>query len=99
MRPITVLTLIILGSCVAISVCLIVVWALLFLTAQNPELTERITPELNALPKHIYIFIPLTVLCAQSFLSMQKQQAKRWWWQAAMWIAIVALGFYYVNSV
>lgn len=97
MRPITVITLIILGSCIAITTCLIAVWGLLFLTAQDPELSLRIAPELNALPKHILIFIPLTVIASLSFLSSQKEKTSRWVWQGVMWAALVLAGFYYVN--
>ena len=98
MRPITVITLIILGSSFAISVCLVAVWGILTLTAMDPALAERVGPELKVLPTHIALFIPLTIVCALSFLSMQKQKPSRWFWQVAMWGALVALIFYYVNS-
>lgn len=99
MRPITVITLIILGSCIAITTCLIAVWGLLFLTAQDPELSVRIAPELGALPKHIAIFIPLTVIASLSFLSSQKEKSSRWAWQGILWVSLILVGVYYVNFV
>ena len=99
MRPITVLTLIILGSCLAITICLIAVWGLLFLTSQDPALASRIEPELKALPKHIAIFIPLTVISCLSFLSSQKQTAYRFIWQIFMWSSIAAVGVYYYQGM
>ena len=98
MRPITVINLIILGSSFAITICLVVVWGILMLTAMDPALAERVGPELKVLPKHIALFIPLTVICAVSFLSMQKEKPSRWFWQVSMWAALVALIFYYVNT-
>lgn len=99
MRPISVLNLIILGSCIAISVCLIAVWGLLYLTAQEAEHALRIGAELKLIPKHIAIFIPLTVISALSFLSSQKRD--KYWvlWQLAMWGGLVLVGVYYVKVV
>jgi cell division protein FtsW (lipid II flippase) len=99
MRPITVLTLIILGSCLAITICLIAVWGLLFLTSLDPALAARIEPELKALPKHIAIFIPLTVISCLSFLSSQKQTTYRFIWQIVMWSSIAAVGVYYYQGM
>lgn len=98
MRPISVLNLIILGSCLAISICLVVVWGILTLTAMDPALAERVGPELRALPRHIGLFVPLTIISAVSFLAMIKEKPSRWVWQLAMWISLCALGFYYVNN-
>jgi len=99
MRPITVLTLIVLGSCLAISICLVVVWGILTLTAMDPALASRVEPELKVLPKHIVLFIPLTIICGFSFLSMQKEKPSRWFWQAVMWLALFSLGYYYINNI
>ena len=98
MRPISVLNLIVLGSCLAISICLIAVWGILTLTAMDPALAERVGPELKALPKHIALFVPLTIICSVSFLSTQKEKPSRWLWQLAMWASLCALGFYYMNN-
>lgn len=98
MRPISVLNLIVLGSCLAISICLIVVWGILTLTAMDPALAERVGPELKVLPKHIALFVPLTIISAISFLSMQKEKSSRWFWQLAMWGSLCALCFYYINN-
>ena len=99
MRPISVLNLIILGSCLAISICLVAVWGILTLTAMDPALAERVGPELKLIPKHIALFIPLTIVCTMSFLSMYKQKSSRWYWQLAMWAGLCALGFYYLNTI
>lgn len=99
MRPITVINLIILGSSLAISICLVVVWAILSITAMDPALAERVGPELKVLPTHIALFIPLTLICTVSFLSMQKQKPSRWFWQLAMWGALSALVFFYANNI
>ena len=99
MRPITVINLIILGSSLAISICLIVVWAILSLTAMDPALADRVGPELKALPIHIALFIPLTIVCTVSFLTMQKQKPSRWFWQLAMWGSLCGLGFFYINNI
>lgn len=98
MRPISVLNLIVLGSCLAISMCLIAVWGILTLTAMDPVLAERVGPELKVLPKHIAIFVPLTIISAVSFLSTQKEKSSRWFWQMTMWASLCALGFYYMNN-
>ena len=97
MRPISVLNLIILGSCIAISVCLVAVWGLLYLTSLEPEHAARVGPELKLIPKHIAIFIPQTIISALSFLSSQKRTAYWWAWQIFMWGAVSLTCVYYVK--
>ncbi|MBT8141052.1 MAG: hypothetical protein HKN88_10020 [Gammaproteobacteria bacterium] len=99
MRPITVLTLIILGSCLAISICLIAVWGLLFLSAQDPEISARVSSELKLIPRHIAIFIPLTVVAWMGFITSQKQKSSRFIWQFVMWGSLGLVGLYYIKVI
>jgi cell division protein FtsW (lipid II flippase) len=99
MRPISVLNLIILGSCIAISICLIAVWGLLMLSSRNPEIELRVASELKQLPKHIAIFIPMTLVAAMSFFETLKLSKSWRVWQLFMWASLFAIGFYYVSQV
>jgi len=99
MRPITVLTAIILGSCVAISVCLLAVWLLLTLVSSDPAFAERVAAELKLLPQHVAIFLPLTAIAAMTFLSSQKEKPTWWMWQLFMWATIFLIGAYYFSQL
>jgi len=99
MRPISVLTAIVLGSCFAISACLIAVWLLLTLVSNDPEMTERVASELERLPTHIAIFIPLTAISAMAFISSQKQKNYWWVWQLALWASLSLVVYYYVETM
>lgn len=99
MRPLTVITAIILGSCFAISVCLIAVWILLSLVSTDPAITDRVADELKRLPTHITLFIPLTAIAAMAFITSQKQKSSWWAWQLGLWISLTFVGFYYMQSM
>lgn len=92
MRPSAVLTGIVLGSSVGITVSLTVVLFLyLVMGGEHPEM-QRETP---ALVRHTLIFLVFTAIAAAAFYGTLL--AKRWRWSAvaAMLAAIAALTGYY----
>ena len=99
MRPITILTAIILGSCLAITISLIAVWILLSLVSNDPEFTSRVASELSVLPSHVATFIPLTGLAALTFLASQKEKWHWWIWQLLLWTSLIVVGIYYYRSM
>lgn len=93
MRPATVITGIVLGSCVSITVSLagviIVFWVL---GTENP----RIAHESEGLAASSLIFLALTAISAMSFYSLLKDQRFRWWWQGCMWISVIFTVLYFL---
>ena len=82
MRPISVVTLIILGSCFAIMVSL---------GDEYPRLQAEFKPLLSSLT----VFVGMTAISATSFYTLLKNH--RFWYlgQAAMWLGLVSTGWYY----
>lgn len=92
MRPLMALTLIILGSCVAISVSLAaVVIVVLVLGDEYPRLQHEFVPLLESLS----IFTVMTGLSVLSFYSIVKSRRGRYWAQAAMWCGLMLTGWHY----
>lgn len=92
MRPITVVTLIILGSCFAIMVSLgAVIIIVLVLGDEYPRLQAEFKPLLNSL----ILFVGMTLLSATSFYGLLKNH--RYWFlaQATMWLGVFLTGWYY----
>lgn len=93
MRPSTVITGIVLGSCVSITVSLAaVIFVFWVLGTENP----RIARESAGLAISTLIFLALTAISAMSFYSLLKAQRYRWWWQGAMWIALALAVLYFL---
>lgn len=92
MRPISVVTLIILGSCFAIMVSLsAVIIIVLVLGDEYP----RLQAEYKSLLHSLIIFVGMTAISATSFYALLKNH--RYWYlsQAAMWVGLLSTGLYY----
>lgn len=95
MRPLTVLTGIVLGSSAAttfgLGATLIV---FLVLSGETP----RFRAELPLLAVYLAIFVALTALAAVSFIGQARQTAWRRWAVAAMWGALACLAALYAST-
>ena len=92
MRPLSVVTLIILGSSFAITFSLAaVVIVVLVLGDEYPRLQAEFEPLLKSLT----LFFGMTAVCALSFYSLLRNHALRYWAQAAMWLSLFGVGYYY----
>ena len=92
MRPLTAVTLIVLGSCFAIMVSLAaVIIVVLVLGDEYPRLQHEFDPLLASL----VIFVGMTIISALSFYGLLKKHAARYWAQAAMWAGLLLTGWYY----
>ena len=92
MRPLSVVTLIILGSSFAITFSLAaVVIVVLVLGDEYPRLQAEFEP----LIKSLTLFLGMTAVCALSFYSLLREHALRYWAQAAMWLSLFGVGYYY----
>ena len=92
MRPLTAVTLIILGSCFAITFSLsAVIIVVLVLGDEYPRLQREFDP----LFRSMLLFLGMTAISAASFYTLVKTHAMRYWVQAAMWLGLVGIGLYY----
>jgi hypothetical protein len=92
MRPLTVVNLIMLGSCFAIMVSLAaVIVVVLVLGDEYPRLQHEFDPLLQS----FLIFVGMTMICALSFYSLLKKSPVRYWAQSAMWAGILLTGWHY----
>jgi hypothetical protein len=91
-RPLTVLTGIVLGSAAATTFALgatVVVFAVL--QDEHPQFRA----ELPMLAVYFGIFLALTALAALGFIGLARQRSWRGWAQAALWAALAALAGLY----
>jgi len=92
MRPLTAVTLIILGSCFSISVSLAAVLVVvLVLGDEYPRLQREFDPLLSS----FVLFVIMTAVSAASFYSLIKKHRLRFWAQGAMWLGLLVTGAYY----
>ncbi len=92
MRPLSVVTLIILGSSFAITSSLTaVVVVSLVLGDEYPRLQAEFQPLL----KSLMLFFGMTLICVLSFYTLVKNHVARYWAQAAMWASLFGVGYYY----
>jgi multisubunit Na+/H+ antiporter MnhB subunit len=92
MRPLTVVTLIVLGSCFAIMVSLTaVIIIVLILGDEYPRLQHEFDPLLKSLG----VFVLMTAISFASFYSLLKNHVSRYWVHAAMWAGLLLTGWYY----
>jgi hypothetical protein len=91
-RPLTVLTGIVLGSSAAttfgLGATLIV---FLVLSGETPQFRD----ELPLLAGYLAIFVGLTAVAMVSFIGQARQRPWRGWAQAAMWVALAGLAALY----
>ncbi len=93
MRPLTVITGILLGSCLAITVSLAAVLVIfLFLGDDYP----RVQHEFDSLVASVGIFVVMTIICGASFYSLVINHATRYWAQLLMWAGVAATTWYYL---
>jgi hypothetical protein len=95
MPPLAIITGILMGSSAAIAASLSVVALMFFLLRDDyPRLDSEFGPLLTSTG----IFLLMTVVCALGFVSLIKRHPLRWWGQGAMWVALVAVIFYYLPA-
>lgn len=95
MRPLTVLTGIILGSSAA-TLFGLVATLIVFLVLSGE--TPRFREELPLLAGFVAIFVGLTALAAVSFIGQARHRPWRWWAQLAMWAALAGLAALYAST-
>ncbi len=92
MRPLSAVTLIVLGSSFAITFSLTaVIIVVLVLGDEYPRLQQEFEPLLASL----LVFLGMTAVAAASFYTLIRNHAARYWLQAAMWLALLGVGYYY----
>ena len=92
MRPLTAVTLIIMGSCFSIALSLAAVLVVvLVLGDEYPRLEREFEPLLNS----FVLFVIMTTVSAASFYSLVKKHRLRFWAQGAMWLGLLVTGAYY----
>lgn len=92
MRPLTVIAGIVLGSSLSITVSLAVVSLIFWILADD---YPRLQSEFSPLTRSVLLFIGLTAISAWSFLAALKDRKEKWLAQAAMWLGVLIVGFYY----
>ena len=92
MRPLTVVTLIVLGSSFAITFSLAAVIIVVLVLGDDYARLQR---EFEPLLKSLLLFLGMTSVAAASFYSLLKNLAARYWLNAAMWAALFGVGYYY----
>lgn len=92
MRPLTAVTLIIMGSCFSIALSLAgVLVVVLVLGDEYPRLQREFDPLLTS----FVLFVVMTAVSAASFYSLIKKHRMRFWAQGAMWSGLLLTGAYY----
>ncbi len=92
MRPLTMITGILLGSCLAISVSLaLVLIVFLVLGDDYPRLQHEFRPLLISL----IIFLGMTIISAGSFYSLLTHHRARYAAHALMWLGFAGTTWYY----
>ena len=92
MRPLTVVTGVILGSCLSIAVSLAMVLVVVLIIGEE---TPRLEREFRPLLHSLLIFSGMTAIAAGSFYALVKRHALRFLAQLALWLGIAATGWYY----
>lgn len=92
MRPLTVVTGILLGSCLSIAFSLAAVMLVFLILGDDyPRLSHEIRPLFISFA----IFTGMTAISALSFYTLLKDHAARWPLQGVMWLSLLATGFYF----
>ena len=93
MRPLTAITGILLGSCVAITVSLAAVLVVFLVLGDD---YPRLQNEFDALVSSVLIFLIMTAISATSFYTLVINHKSRYIAQAALWGGIAATTLYYL---
>ena len=92
MRPLAAVTLIILGSSFAITFSLAaVIIIVLVLGDEYPRLQREFGPLLESL----LVFLAMTAIAAASFYALIREHVARYWMQAALWLGLFGVGYYF----
>ena len=92
MRPLTAVNLIILGSCFAIAFSLA---AVLIVVVVLGDEYPRLQSEFDPLLQSFLLFLVMTAISAASFYSLIKEHRLWLWGQGAMWLGLLATGWFY----
>lgn len=92
MRPLTAINLIILGSCFAISFSLAAVLIVVLVLGDD---YPRLQSEFKPLLRSFFVFLSMTTIGAASFYSLIRRHHLRFWAQGAMWLGLIATGWFY----
>ena len=92
MRPLTVITGILLGSCLSITVSLAAVLLVFLLLGDD---YPRLQHEFEPLSYSTVIFFIMTIISAVSFYSLIINHQFRHWVQVIMWLCLLMTGWYY----
>lgn len=92
MRPLTVITGIMLGSSLSIAFSLA---AVLIIFSVLGDDYPRLDHEFGPLLASFSIFTVMTAISAVSFYALVKHHAGRWVAQAVMWLGFIVTGYYY----
>ena len=95
MRPLTVLTGLVLGSSAATTFGLAATLVVfMVLSDEHPQFRN----ELPLLAVYVLVFLALTAISALSFLGLARERPWRWWAQGAMWAALAGLAAIYFST-
>ncbi len=94
MRPLTVVTLIILGSCFAITASLAAVLIMVLVLGDE---YPRLQAEFRPLLKSFGLFTVMTAISTASFYTLLKSHPLRYWMQAVLWTGLILTGWYYAS--
>lgn len=92
MLPLTVITGIILGSCLSIAFSLAAVLIIFLLLGDD---YPRLEHEFGSLIASFSLFTAMTAITAASFYALIKHHPARWGAQGVMWCGLLATGAYY----
>ena len=92
MKPLTIITGVVLGSAASITLGLAVVMLIFVLSGLDQP---RIRDEFSPLAGSVALFGLLTTISAASFVGLVKMRPWRWWAQGGMWACALAIGIYY----
>lgn len=92
MRPLTVITGIVLGSCLSITVSLGAVLLMFLLLGDD---YPRLRAEFSGLLTSLLIFLLMTGFSGVSFYALLKDYSWRYASQVVMWLGLTATGYHY----
>lgn len=92
MRPLTVITGIVLGSCLSITVSLVAVM-IMFLVLRDEH--PRLVAEFDAMRASLALFSAMTAISALSFYGLLIRHKWRIPAQVLMWLGVALAGLYY----
>jgi len=93
MRPLTVITGILLGSCLAITVSLAAVLVVFLVLGDD---YPRVQHEFGPLLSSVLIFLGMTIISAASFYALLINHWARLWSQLLLWGGVAATSWYYM---